>query len=186
MNVLVSGAAGATGSVAAQIAKLNGCNVIGIAGGESKCSWLKNDCGLDEVIDYKNSSVADELKTKAKNGIDLFFDNVGGEILESALNHINLNAKVLLCGGISGYNSTEPLPGPRNLMNLVIRRATIEGFLVMDYLPNSQKALEQLEEYLENNQLKHQEDILTGIENCPDALNRLFTGQNIGKQLVEV
>ena len=85
MNVLVSGAAGATGSVAAQIAKLNGCNVIGIAGGESKCSWLKNDCGLDEVIDYKNSNVADELKTKAKNGIDLFFDNVGGEILESAL-----------------------------------------------------------------------------------------------------
>ena len=186
MNVLVSGAAGATGSVAAQIAKLNGCNVIGIAGGESKCSWLKNDCGLDEVIDYKNSNVADELKTKAKNGIDLFFDNVGGEILESALNHINLNAKVLLCGGISGYNSTEPLPGPRNLMNLVIRRATIEGFLVMDYLPNSKKALKQLEEYLENNQLEHQEDILTGIENCPDALNRLFTGQNIGKQLVEV
>ena len=147
---------------------------------------MKNDCGLDEVIDYKNSNVADELKTKAKNGIDLFFDNVGGEILESALNQINLNAKVLLCGGISGYNSTEPLPGPRNLMNLVIRRATIEGFLVMDYLPNSQKALEQLEEYLVNNQLKHQEDILTGIENCPDALNRLFTGQNIGKQLVEV
>ena len=147
---------------------------------------MKNDCGLDEVIDYKNSNVADELKRKAKNGIDLFFDNVGGEILESALNHINLNAKVLLCGGISGYNSTEPLPGPRNLMNLVIRRATIEGFLVMDYLPNSQKALEQLEEYLKNNQLKHQEDILTGIENCPDALNRLFTGQNIGKQLVEV
>ena len=146
----------------------------------------KNDCGLDEVIDYKNSNVADELKTKAKNGIDLFFDNVGGEILESALNHINLNAKVLLCGGISGYNSTEPLPGPRNLMNLVIRRAKIEGFLVMDYLPNSQKALEQLEEYLVNNQLKHQEDILTGIENCPDALNRLFTGQNIGKQLVEI
>ena len=91
-----------------------------------------------------------------------------------------------MCGGISGYNSTEPLPGPRNLMNLVIRRATIEGFLVMDYLPNSRKALEQLEEYLENNQLEHQEDILTGIENCPDALNRLFTGQNIGKQLVEV
>ena len=100
----------------------------------SDCRWreqmqlAKNDCGLDEVIDYKNSNVADELKTKAKNGIDLFFDNVGGEILESALNHINLNAKVLLCGGISGYNSTEPLPGPRNLMNLVIRRATIEGF----------------------------------------------------------
>jgi len=172
--------------VAAQIAKLNGCNVIGIAGGESKCSWLKNDCGLNEVIDYKNSSVADELKTKAKNGIDLFFDNVGGEILESALNHINLNAKVLLCGGISGYNTTEPLPGPRNLMNLVIRRASMEGFLVMDYLPKAQKALEKLEGYLENGELKHQEDILDGIENCPEALNRLFTGQNLGKQLVKL
>ena len=186
MNVLVSGAAGATGSVAAQIAKINGCHVIGIAGGETKCNWLKNDCGLDEVIDYKNSNVAEELRAKAKGGIDLFFDNVGGEVLEATLNHINLNAKILLCGGISGYNSPEPLPGPRNLMNLVIRRATMEGFLVMDYLPKAQKALEQLEEYLANDKMKHQEDILVGIENCPDALNRLFTGQNIGKQLVEL
>ena len=135
---------------------------------------------------YKRQNVAEELRAKAKGGIDLFFDNVGGEVLESTLNHINLNAKILLCGGISGYNSTEPLPGPRNLMNLVIRRATMEGFLVMDYLPKAQKALEQLEEYLANDKMKHQEDILVGIENCPDALNRLFTGQNIGKQLVEL
>ena len=134
--VLVSGAAGATGSVAAQLAKEAGCHVIGIAGGEEKCNWLK-DCGLDTVIDYKNSNVHEELFKAAPNGIDIYFDNVGGPLLETVLFLININARVMLCGGISGYNATEPQPGPRNILNLVVQRATMQGFLVLDYLPKS-------------------------------------------------
>ena len=136
--VLVSGAAGATGSVAAQLAKEADCHVIGIAGGEEKCNWLK-DCGLDTVIDYKNSNVHEELFKAAPNGIDIYFDNVGGPLLETVLFLININARVMLCGGISGYNATEPQPGPRNILNLVVQRATMQGFLVLDYLPKSQE-----------------------------------------------
>ena len=141
--VLVSGAAGATGSVVVQIAKLKGCHVIGIAGGKEKCDWLKN-VGADDVIDYKNSDVHEELAKVAKNGIDIYFDNVGGKILETVLELININARVLLCGGISsGYDSTRPDDGPNNLFSLIFKRATMQGFLVLDYLPKSQKALEE-------------------------------------------
>ena len=136
-TVLVSGAAGATGSVVVQIAKLKGCNVIGIAGGKEKCDWLK-DIGVDHIIDYKNSEVHKELPKVVENGIDIYFDNVGGKILETVLELININARVLLCGGISsGYDATRPADGPNNLFSLIIKRATIQGFLVLDYLSKS-------------------------------------------------
>ena len=183
--VLVSGAAGATGSVAAQLAKEAGCHVIGIAGGEEKCNWLK-DCGLDTVIDYKNSNVHEELFKAAPNGIDIYFDNVGGPLLETVLFLININARVMLCGGISGYNATEPQPGPRNILNLVVQRATMQGFLVLDYLPKSQQAVEKLAGLVMEGKIKHLEDIQEGLENCPQTLNRLFTGENFGKQMLKL
>ena len=183
--VLVSGAAGATGSVAAQLAKEAGCHVIGIAGGDEKCNWLK-DCGLDTVIDYKNSNVHEELFKAAPNGIDIYFDNVGGPLLETVLFLININARVMLCGGISGYNATEPQPGPRNILNLVVQRATMQGFLVLDYLPKSQQAVEKLAGLVMEGKIKHLEDIQEGLENCPQTLNRLFTGENFGKQMLKL
>ena len=183
--VLVSGAAGATGSVAAQLAKEAGCHVIGIAGGAEKCNWLK-DCGLDTVIDYKNSNVHEELFRAAPNGIDIYFDNVGGPLLETVLFLININARVMLCGGISGYNATEPQPGPRNILNLVVQRATMQGFLVLDYLPKSHEAVEKLAGLVMEGKIKHLEDIQEGLENCPQTLNRLFTGENFGKQMLKL
>ena len=184
--VLVSGAAGATGSVVVQIAKLKGCHVIGIAGGKEKCDWLKT-VGADDVIDYKNSDVHEELIKVAKNGIDIYFDNVGGKILESVLELININARVLLCGGISsGYDATRPDDGPNNLFSLIFKRATMQGFLVLDYLPKSQKALEEIATWVLEGKLQHREDIQKGIENCPKTLNRLFTGENKGKQLLKI
>ncbi|MFL2723473.1 MAG: NADP-dependent oxidoreductase [Gammaproteobacteria bacterium] len=185
-TVLVSGAAGATGSVVVQIAKLKGCNVIGIAGGKEKCDWLK-DIGVDDVIDYKNSDVHKELPKVVENGIDIYFDNVGGKILETVLELININARVLLCGGISsGYDATRPADGPNNLFSLIIKRATMQGFLVLDYLPKSGKALEEIATWVMEGKLQHREDIQTGIENCPQTLNRLFTGENKGKQLLKI
>ena len=185
-TVLVSGAAGATGSVVVQIAKLKGCNVIGIAGGKEKCDWLK-DIGVDDVIDYKNSDVHEELLKVVENGIDIYFDNVGGKILETVLELININARVLLCGGISsGYDATRPADGPNNLFSLIIKRATMQGFLVLDYLPKSEKALEEIATWVMEGKLQHREDIQTGIENCPQTLNRLFTGENKGKQLLKI
>ena len=185
-TVLVSGAAGATGSVVVQIAKLKGCNVIGIAGGKEKCDWLK-DIGVDDVIDYKNSDVHEELPKVVENGIDIYFDNVGGKILETVLELININARVLLCGGISsGYDVIRPADGPNNLFSLIINRAKMQGFLVLDYLPKSEKALEEIATWVMEGKLHHREDIQKGIENCPQTLNRLFTGENKGKQLLKI
>ncbi|MDA9048833.1 NADP-dependent oxidoreductase [Gammaproteobacteria bacterium] len=185
-TVLVSGAAGATGSVVVQIAKLKGCHVIAIAGGKEKCDWLK-EVGADDVIDYKNSNVHEELAKIATNGIDIYFDNVGGDILETVLFCININARILLCGGISsGYDATALPDGPKNLFSLIIKRATMQGFLVLDYLPRSQKALEDIATWVMEGKLKHREDIQEGIENCPQTLNRLFTGENKGKQLLRI
>ena len=169
-----------------QIAKLKGCHVIGIAGGKEKCNWLK-DIGVDDVIDYKNSDVHKELKKVVENGIDIYFDNVGGKILETVLELININARVLLCGGISsGYDAIRPADGPNNLFSLIIKRATMQGFLVLDYLPKSEKALEEIATWVMEGKLKHREDIQKGIENCPQTLNRLFTGENKGKQLLKI
>jgi len=185
-TVLVSGAAGATGSVAGQIARIKGCRVIGIAGGPEKCAWLKEVARFDDVIDYKNESVDQRIGELCPNKVDIYFDNVGGEILEAALNHINMNARVVLCGGISAYNATEPVPGPVNLMNLVIMRARMEGFIVIDYMDRTELAATELMGWIESGELVHQEDIQEGFENIPDTLNRLFTGQNIGKQLLKI
>ena len=184
-TVVVSGAAGATGSVVAQIAKIKGCNVIGIAGGDEKCGWLE-DCGLDHVIDYKATKATKELGRIAKDGIDIYFDNVGGPLLEAVLFKINLNARIVICGAISNYASTDMPVGPRNLSSLIVNRARMEGFLVLDYLDKADEARQELSKWLMDGKIKHREDIQEGIENCPNTLNRLFTGQNIGKQILKI
>ena len=185
-NVLVSGAAGATGSVAGQIAKIKGCRVVGIAGGPEKCRWLKEEAGFDDVIDYKNENVDQRIAETCPNKVGVFFDNVGGDILEAALNHINMRARVVLCGGISAYNATEPVPGPANLMNLVVMRGRMEGFIVIDYMHRAGEAIAEIMEWVGSGQLKYQVDVQEGFENIPDTLNRLFTGQNLGKQLLKI
>lgn len=185
-TVLVSGAAGATGSVAGQIARIKGCRVVGIAGGPEKCAWLKEEARFDEVIDYKNENVNKRIGETCPKRVDVFFDNVGGDILEAALNHINMKARVVLCGGISAYNATAPVPGPANLMNLIIMRARMEGFIVIDYMNRHAEAAKDLTAWVQSGEIKHQVDLQEGFENIPDTLNRLFTGKNLGKQLLKI
>ena len=185
-TVLVSGAAGATGSIAGQIARIKGCRVIGIAGGPEKCRWLTDVAKFDGAIDYKNDDVNQKIGELCPNNVDVFFDNVGGDILEAALNHLNQRARVVLCGGISGYNATEATPGPANLMNLVITRSRMEGFIVIDYMDRSHIAVPELMGWVQSGELVYQEDLQEGFENIPDTLNRLFTGKNLGKQLLKI
>lgn len=185
-TVLVSGAAGATGSVAGQIARIKGCRVVGIAGGAEKCRWLKEKARFDDVIDYKHENVDARIKATCPKGVDVFFDNVGGDILQAALNHINMRARVVLCGGISAYNATEPVPGPNNLMNLVIMRARMEGFIVIDYMDRSHIAVPELLAWVKSGELVNQVDVQEGFDNIPDTLNRLFTGKNVGKQVLKL
>lgn len=184
--VLVSGAAGATGSVAGQIAKLKGCTVIGIAGNREKCDWLTGELGFDAAINYREEDVAERVAALCPKGIDIYYDNVGGEILDIALNNLAQNARVVLCGGISRYNLTGDIPGPKNYFNLVFRRARMEGFIVLDYQPRFGEAIKYLSENLASGKLKSRETIMEGFEHMPDALMSLFSGDNIGKQLVHI
>ena len=185
-TVLVSGAAGATGSVAGQIARIKGCRVVGIAGGPEKCAWLKDQAGFDDVIDYKNEDVNARISQTCPNKLDVYFDNVGGDILEAALNHLNLKARIVMCGGISGYNATQPIPGPSNLMNIVTTRSRMEGFIILDYMARAPEAIKELLGWVGSGDLKYQADVQEGFDNIPDTLQRLFTGKNLGKQLLKI
>lgn len=185
-TVLVSGAAGATGSVAGQIARLQGARVVGIAGGGEKCGWLTDSARFDAAIDYRNDDVREALAETCPDGVDVYFDNVGGEILEAALDNLAMKARVVLCGGISAYNATEPPPGPRNLLNLIIKRGRMEGFIVLDYMDRAGEAVQALLGWIESGELVYEEDIQHGFDQIPQTLTRLFTGQNRGKQLLEI
>jgi NADPH-dependent curcumin reductase len=185
-SVVVSGAAGATGSVAGQIAKIKGCRVIGTAGGKDKCDWLINEAHFDAAIDYKSEDVGARLSELCPNGIDVFFDNVGGEVLNEVLARINLNARIALCGSISKSDAVTPQPGPANYSNLVAKRARMEGFTGLDYLTRVLEAFEALGRWYRDGSLVYKEDIAYGLENAPSALLRLFSGANFGKQLVKV
>jgi len=185
-TVVVSGAAGATGSVAGQLAKIEGSRVIGIAGGADKCAWLTKEAHFDAAIDYKSEDVEERIRTLCPDGVDVYFDNVGGTILEAALANLALRARVVMCGGISGYNEEKPPPGPRNLMNLVIQRARMEGFIIIDYVARFPEAAAELVEWVREGKIVHQEDVQEGIENAPETFLRLFRGQNLGKQLLKL
>jgi len=185
-SVLVSGAAGATGSVAAQIAKLKGARVIGIAGGADKCHWLTATLGLDGAIDYRRENVAQRLATLFPLGIHAFFDNVGGDMLEAALLHLAPQARVGLCGAIAIYNDLDHTPPLRNHTRLLVTRARLQGFLVTDYAARFAEAGAQLAQWVGEGRIRNQVDIVDGLENTPEAFRRLFTGENLGKQLVRV
>jgi len=185
-TVLVSGAAGATGSVAAQIAKIKGCRVIGIAGGAEKRAWLTDGLGLDAAIDYKDRDVGERLSALCPDGIDVYFDNVGGEILESAIAHMANAGRIACCGMIAGYNAAVPAPGPNNLFLLIARRITMTGFLVMDFAPRFGDARRDLSAWLAAGRLQAREDVQEGFENIPATFLRLFSGRNLGKQVLKV
>ncbi len=185
-TVVVSGAAGATGSLVGQIAKIEGCRVIGFAGGTEKCRWLTHELGFDAAIDYKAENVRARLKELCAKGVDIFFDNVGGDILDAALGRLAMRGRVVLCGGISAYDAAEPPPGPRNYLNLVSKRGRMEGFIVTDYMPRAAEAIDALAGWVKEGKLKYRVDVQHGLENAPATLRRLFEGKNEGKQLLRV
>ena len=174
------------GSVAGQIARIKGCRVVGIAGGSRKCDWLKEQAGFDEVIDYKSEDVAQRIAETCPEKWDVFFDNVGGPILEAALNHLNLYSRIVLCGGIANYNAIDPVPGPNNLMNLVTNRGRMQGFIILDYLPRALEAVDALLGWVGAGELAYEVDVQEGFENIPKTLQRLYTGENFGKQLLRL
>jgi len=185
-TLVVSAAAGATGSLVGQIGKIKGCRVVGIAGSEEKCRWLTDELGFDAAINYKTESVLEALKRHCPSGIDVYFDNVGGEILDAALSLINQKARVVLCGLISQYNATEPVPGPYNFSNILVKRARIEGFIVIDYMNRAQEAMADLGKWLAEGKIKYRVDVVEGLERAPEALGKLFDGSNIGKLVVQL
>lgn len=185
-RVLVSGAAGAVGSIVGQIAKIKGCEVVGIAGGPEKCKYIVDELGFDAAIDYKNENMRDALREKCPKGIDVYFDNVGGEILDLALAKLRRGARVALCGAISQYNATSAIKGPSNYLSLLINRATMQGFIVMDYAKDYGKALMEMGQWMAAGKLKSREDIYEGIENFHDTFLRLFSGDKMGKLVLKV
>jgi hypothetical protein len=184
--VLVSGAAGAVGSIVGQIAKIKGCRVIGIAGGADKCKYLIEELGFDGAIDYKSENLATALKRECPKGIDVYFDNVGGEILNTALTRLRLRARVVICGAISQYNNKEAVKGPSNYLSLLVNRASMQGMVVMDYAQDYAKAAQEMGMWMMQGKLKSREDIYDGIENFPKTYERLFTGDKMGKLVLKV
>lgn len=186
-TVVVSGAAGATGSVVGQIARLKGCRVVGTAGGPEKCRWLTEEARFDAAIDYRSDNVARQLIKHCPDGIDIFFDNVGGEILDAALARLALRGRVVLCGAISQYNRTDVAPeGPRNYLNLLLQRGRMEGIIILDYLHRAGEAIADLRRWVDAGEIAFQVDIQEGLENAPATLRRVFTGENVGKQLLRI
>ena len=184
--VVVSGAAGATGSIVGQLAKIAGCTVIGIAGGPEKCAWLVEQAGYDHAIDYKAGPIREQLKQLAPDGINVIFDNVGGKILNDMLGRIATGARVVICGGISRYESGTLPAGPENYFNLVFRRARMQGFIVLDWASEFPDIRKRLVKWAQDGRLTYQEDIQHGFENAPATLQRLFVGANKGKQLLKL
>ena len=185
-TLVVSGAAGAVGSLVGQIGKIVGCRVVGIAGSEEKCRWLTGTLGFDAAVNYKTEAVLSRLRRLCPGGIDVHFENVGGPILDAALACIALRARIVLCGFISQYNDFLPPPGPRFLGNMLMRRARMEGFIVVDYEERYHEATGPLTRWLAEGRIRYKTDIVSGLEHAPAAVNRLFDGANIGKLLVRV
>ncbi len=186
-TVVVSAAAGSVGSIVGQIAKIKGCRVVGIAGGKDKCHWLKSELGFDAAVDYKDGATFKALRAAAPKGIDVYFDNVGGDILETCIAQMNNGGRIACCGAISQYDGVPSAHGPRGVPGLiVVKRLTMQGFIVMDYMDQSQQALAELQSWVKSGKLKVQEDIISGLENTPAALIGLLGGENRGKRMVRV
>jgi NADPH-dependent curcumin reductase CurA len=185
-TVVVSGAAGAVGSLVGQIAKIKGCRVVGIAGGQEKCSYVVDELGFDACVDYKAGDVGKGLSEPCPNGINIYFDNVGGEILDLCLARLALHARVVLCGAIAIYNSTEPPKGPANYLALLVTRSSMTGIIVFDWASRYGEGIAQMAQWIAEGRIKTREDVVEGLETFPDTLNRLFTGDNHGKLVLKV
>lgn len=185
-TVVVSGAAGAVGMTVGQVAKHMGCRVVGIAGGPDKCDFVVKELGFDACIDYKNGSVKDGLKEHCPKGVDVYFDNVGGEILDTVLTRINMKARIVICGAISQYNNTEAVKGPANYLSLLVNRARMEGIVVFDYAKRYHEGVSQMAQWMQAGTFKSREDIVSGIETFPQTLLMLFEGKNFGKLVLKV
>jgi NADPH-dependent curcumin reductase CurA len=185
-TVVVSGAAGAVGQTVGQVAKHKGCRVVGIAGGKDKCDFVVNELGFDACIDYKNESVREGLKTHCPKGVDVYFDNVGGEILDHVLAKLAMKARIIICGAISQYNNTTPVQGPANYLSLLVNRARMEGIVVFDYADRYHLAAAEMATWMKEGTFKTREDIVQGLEKFPEALLMLFEGKNFGKLILQV
>ena len=194
-TVVVSGAAGAVGQTVGQLAKIKGCRVVGIAGGPAKCQWVVDELGFDACIDYKAApppdakrwdAVREGLKQHCPSGVDIYFDNVGGDILDTVLTRINRRARIIICGAISQYNNTTPVKGPANYLSLLVNRARMEGIVVFDYADRFPVAVAELAGYLKDGRMKSKEDVAVGINTFPETLMKLFNGDNFGKLVLQV
>jgi len=184
--IYISGAAGAVGSVAGQLAKLRGCTVIGSAGSMEKVKFLREECGFNAAFNYKTGPILEQLKLAAPEGIDVYFDNVGGQALEAALSVMRLHGRIIACGGISNYNNTKPQPGPANLFNMTTKRLTMKGLIVMDWLDRQNEFEKEVAGYFREGKLKHKETVVEGIDKAVDAFIGLFQGENMGKMVVKL
>ena len=185
-TVVVSGAAGAVGQTVGQLAKIKGCRAVGIAGGPAKCEWVVKELGFDACIDYKAGPVKDGLKAHCPGGVDVYFDNVGGEILDAVLTRINRKARIIICGAISQYNATAKPVGPANYLSLLVNRARMEGIVVFDNVERYPVAIAELAGYLKDGRMKSREDVVRGLETFPEKLLKLFRGENFGKLVLQV
>jgi len=185
-TVVVSAAAGATGSLVGQIARILGCRVVGIAGTDEKCRWVTEELGFDACINHRTEDVAAALRRTCPDGIDVYFDNVGGPILDAVLRRLAMHGRVVLCGAIAMYNAAERPPGPANYLNLIARRGRMEGFITLDYWDRFGECTARLAEWAAEGRLRWREELLEGLEACPRALNMLFTGENRGKVVVQL
>jgi len=189
-TVVVSGAAGAVGQTVGQLAKIKGCRAVGIAGGAAKCQWVVDELGFDACIDYKGgpNAVREGLKEHCPQGVDVYFDNVGGDILDAVLARLAMKARIVICGAISQYNNrnSAPAAGPRNYLSLLVHRARMEGMVVFDYADRYPVAIAEMAQYLKDGRMKSREDVVKGLDNFPEALARLFSGANFGKLVLEV
>jgi NADPH-dependent curcumin reductase CurA len=185
-TLVVTGAAGATGSVVGQIGKIAGCRVVGVAGGPEKCAWLVQELGFDAAIDYKASDIRAQARAAAPDGIDVLWDNVGGPALNTLLAQLAMHARVVVCGGISRYELGQMPAGPENYFNLIFKRAAMEGFILSDYSAEFPWARARLANWIRGGQLRYKEDVQHGLENAPRTLRRLFQGENFGKQLLKL
>lgn len=186
-TVVVSGAAGAVGIIVGQIAKIKGCRVVGIVGSNDKADYLTKELGFDAAVNYKNSDYVEQLKIACPQGVDVYFDNVGGDITDQVMKHINWHSRIVLCGQISMYNLESQDIGPRNFRNLIVKSALAKGFIVLlDYKERFPEGISQMAQWIKQSKMKYKESVVRGLENAPKAFIGLFTGENLGKQLVKI